>query len=465
MDNDHTHTLMLVDDEPSITRALQRVLRRDGYRILTAAGGPEALQLLETEAASVSLIISDQRMPQMTGAEFLEKAKAQCPDAIRFLLTGYSDLEAVTTAVNRGEIHRYLTKPWDDDDLRVQIRQALAQVALVRENRRLQEVTRRQNRQLYEIGLGLDRRVKEKTRELTESRDRLETLNRALEDSLTGTVRLLSALVDNTCPVMGRILRRTGELARTAAEAFGLPPRQCRDIETAGLLCDIGLLGMPQTLWQKDTARMNRTELDAFSQHPVIASISLEAIEHLVPVGEIVLYHHEHVDGSGFPNGLRGEEIPLGARIVAAASEYGRVIESWPRDPRKISEAASGLFGHAFAGTLTVDEPEAMLREVAGKLLLMRANLWFDMEVVTRLLQIASNGTGHAAVRLIEAEALTSEMTLARDLKLRDGRLLLAKGTGINAKLADAVRRVVASGMMDDRIFVNPPTAVAKEGA
>lgn len=125
------HTLMLVDDEKAITSALRRLLRRQGYHILTAESGPEGLKKLCRFEKPLSMIISDQRMPEMSGLQFLEKAKAICPEAIRFLLTGYSDMEAVTQAVIKGEIHRYLTKPWNDEDLVLQVRQSLEQTLMI----------------------------------------------------------------------------------------------------------------------------------------------------------------------------------------------------------------------------------------------------------------------------------------------------------------------------------------------
>ncbi len=107
----YKHKLLLVDDEESITKALHRIFRREGYEIYTASSGQKGLEVLKEDKKPFSLIISDQRMPGMTGAQFLEKAKKIFPNAIRILLTGYSDMDAIVDAINKGEIHRYLTKP------------------------------------------------------------------------------------------------------------------------------------------------------------------------------------------------------------------------------------------------------------------------------------------------------------------------------------------------------------------
>ena len=128
------HTIIVVDDEKSITDAIRRLFRKDGYQILTATNGQEGLELLKKLEKPVSLIISDQRMPGMNGAQFLERAKNISPDAIRFLLTGYSDMNAIVESINKGEIHRYLEKPWNDDHLMLQVRQSLETYELKKES-------------------------------------------------------------------------------------------------------------------------------------------------------------------------------------------------------------------------------------------------------------------------------------------------------------------------------------------
>ena len=119
---ENVQTLLLLDDEPNILASLTRLLRREGYAILTATSPAEAFELLAKQTAQV--VISDQRMPEMSGTEFLSRIRQLYPDTIRMVLTGYTDLDSVTGAINRGAIYKFLTKPWDDDHLREQIREA-----------------------------------------------------------------------------------------------------------------------------------------------------------------------------------------------------------------------------------------------------------------------------------------------------------------------------------------------------
>lgn len=128
-------TILLVDDEENILAAMRRVLRREGYRILTANGGSEGLELLAT--TPVDVIVSDQRMPNMTGVEFLRQAKALYPDTVRIVLSGYTELQSITDAINEGAIYKFLTKPWDDELIRANIAEAFRHKELGDDNRRL----------------------------------------------------------------------------------------------------------------------------------------------------------------------------------------------------------------------------------------------------------------------------------------------------------------------------------------
>lgn len=139
-------TLLLVDDEEGVLSALRRVLRRDGYRILTAASGEEALQVLVGNA--VDVIVSDQRMPGMTGVDLLRQAKRIHPETVRIVLSGYTELKSITDAINEGAIYKFMTKPWDDEQLRLTVREAFAHKELADENRRLNHALMEVNQEL-----------------------------------------------------------------------------------------------------------------------------------------------------------------------------------------------------------------------------------------------------------------------------------------------------------------------------
>ena len=128
-----THpTLMFIDDEADTLTSLKRLFQPIGYNVLTAASGSEGLALMEKEP--VDLVISDMRMPQMSGAEVLEQVRMRWPEVVRILLTGYADLDSTIAAINRGEIYRYISKPWNDDDITLIVRDALRQLTTQLEN-------------------------------------------------------------------------------------------------------------------------------------------------------------------------------------------------------------------------------------------------------------------------------------------------------------------------------------------
>ena len=134
-------TLLLVDDEVGVLNALRRVFADENYRILTASSAADALAILEKEA--VHLIVTDHRMPGMSGAEFLREAKLKWPEIIRIMLTGFADVQSIMGAVKDGAVFKFITKPWNDEDLRLTVSLGLQQYILLQENRKLKELARK----------------------------------------------------------------------------------------------------------------------------------------------------------------------------------------------------------------------------------------------------------------------------------------------------------------------------------
>jgi len=142
-------TILLVDDEENILAAMQRVLRREGYRILTAKTGSEGLEQLNNNA--VDVIVSDQRMPGMSGVDFLRQARINHPETVRIVLSGYTDLQSITDAINEGAIYKFLTKPWDDALIRANIAEAFRHKDLADDHRRLARELAQANRELLAL--------------------------------------------------------------------------------------------------------------------------------------------------------------------------------------------------------------------------------------------------------------------------------------------------------------------------
>lgn len=173
-------TLLLVDDEENITSALVRLLRRDGYTMLRANSGQGGLDLLTQH--KVGVIISDQRMPGMTGVEFLSKVKVLYPDTVRIVLSGYTELNSVTDAINRGAIYKFLTKPWEDELLRANVDEAFSNYEMKMENARLNSELQKANEELLSINRGLEQRVEGDKIEITHNLNLLLVSQEVLEN-------------------------------------------------------------------------------------------------------------------------------------------------------------------------------------------------------------------------------------------------------------------------------------------
>ena len=211
-------TLLLVDDETSIVSSLRRLLRGDGYRILTANSGREGLKLLEEH--TVDVIVSDQRMPEMTGVEFLREVRRLYPDTVRIVLSGYTELQTVTDAVNGGAIYKFLTKPWDDEQLRSHIQEAVAYGAMANENRLLTLEVRTANQKLAAVNRQLESVLARQRSDIEQGEISLDIVHEALDNvpvpvlacDDTGTVvlanRAAHGLFAAQGPVLGSELRR-----------------------------------------------------------------------------------------------------------------------------------------------------------------------------------------------------------------------------------------------------------------
>jgi len=175
------HTILIVDDEQQLGKALGRMMKQINVKYVYMESGQEGLERIKTASKPFSLIISDQRMPGMEGSEFLEKAKELTPNTIRFLLTGYADVDAVTRAVNKGSIHRYLSKPWNNKELIETVKAGLEQYELIMENDRLFKLAKAQNTKLYALNTELQKSsavhkkaILQRDKDLAELKKRLE---------------------------------------------------------------------------------------------------------------------------------------------------------------------------------------------------------------------------------------------------------------------------------------------------
>lgn len=182
-------TLLFVDDEPFTLSSLKRLFRPLGYRIFTAESGAKGLEVLAAE--HVDLVISDMCMPEMDGVQFLEQVRLKSPDTVRILLTGHANLSSTIAAINKGQIYRYIAKPWEDSDITLAVRHALE-----REKARLEELAQHQNEELKALNADLEEKVKARTEELRQAMGFMEKAHENLKTSFLTSIRIFSNLME-----------------------------------------------------------------------------------------------------------------------------------------------------------------------------------------------------------------------------------------------------------------------------
>lgn len=305
-------TLLCIDDERNILSALKRLFRPSGWRVLGADGAAQALELLEREAI---VVISDMRMPGMDGARLLERMAACWPQVVRLLLTGHADVSAIIAAVNRGQIWRYIHKPWDDQELLLAVRQAVERRSLERDKQRLEALIRAQNEELRELNAGLERRVDRRTAEVTQAHERLKK-------NYLASIKAFSNLIELRGGYLVGHSRRVADTARRIAQTMGRPDAEVQEIFIAGLLHDVGQIGLPDALLAKPLPRMSPEEIAQYRRHPVLGEQMLMAQDDTQPV----LLTADHVLSADLIRRVRGYERREGLQLLLRV-QLNTVIE------------------------------------------------------------------------------------------------------------------------------------------
>lgn len=308
-----TPLVLCVDDEPNILKSMERLLSTEPYQLVTASSGQQALELMSQ--MTVDVVISDMRMPHMSGSELVARIATHYPDTVRMVLTGYADLQSAITAVNDGAIHRYLQKPWQNEDLKVTIREALEKLQLQRKNKLMQRQLSLLNKQLQEVNQQLEQKVNQRTAQLRQSL-------RQLHDEHNAMYKVLYNVVSIAPDFDGGVAQNVSEVCRDLAVRLGLEKQQVDEITLAGLLFEIGLLGIPSALYQKPFHKLSPAERQQFYRHPQQAQLMLLPAPHLHRVSDIILHQYERYNGGGVPHNLVADAIPIGARILTIARDY-----------------------------------------------------------------------------------------------------------------------------------------------
>ncbi|MFW5694770.1 MAG: response regulator [Alkalispirochaeta sp.] len=391
MANESLHRLLLVDDEPNILNALKRLFGElADTEVFTAAGAVEATTILKKHR--IDVLISDEKMPQVEGHKFVQWVKDHYPETLRIILTGYSDTESMRRAVNRGEVYRYLFKPWDDNELLVIIRNAL-------EHSRV-------NREREELVSELTELVDRRTAELHDALAQLEAKHASTEESLNNTFAFLDSVIAMINRETGgrTMSRRVSQLARKLAENREVGLSQVRLCEMASYFFPLGALSLGVSLE------------DALDRDGEISLQFLETGEHLLrstlnlpELAHGIRHLREHWDGTGTPDGLTGTDIPFVSRTVRIAFDY------------------------VMAKEISENSHESIRKEMSAQ-----SGAIYDPTLVARLFDLLS-WDDRGSVREVPAAKLVPGMVLAHDLKLDNGMTYITAGTTITREMIASI--------------------------
>jgi response regulator RpfG family c-di-GMP phosphodiesterase len=275
-------TVLFVDDELAILSSIERMyLERDDIRCLFASSGQEALEIMEQE--EVWVVVSDHLMPKMRGIELLSRIKARWPQTMRIMMTAYADLSVAIDAINKSEAYRFLTKPCQNRELMEVVDEAIMHYELVKS---------------------------------------LATSDESVYLTLAQTVELKDPYTKGHCD---RVAKYAVLLARTV----GVDDSTIEEIKHGSWLHDCGKIGVPERVLNHP-GKLDEDDMESVLQHPRWGSEVAQQARMSETVVNIILYHHERFDGQGYPAGLKGEGIPLEARIVAIADVFDALYSDRP---------------------------------------------------------------------------------------------------------------------------------------
>ncbi|MBA4389768.1 MAG: hypothetical protein C0399_02370 [Syntrophus sp. (in: bacteria)] len=410
--------VLFVDDEENVLRALSRLFFDEPYEILTAGSGREGLEMLSKN--KVAVIISDQKMPEMDGAHFLEAARKISPDSVRMVLTGYADINTAMDAINKGGAYRYITKPWNDNELIMTVRNAVHQYRLVKENIRLTELTKKQNEELKKWSDELEYFVQQQTIDLTRQNQELQDAIGKVQSQMRAFITSISNLIELRNRSVSSHSNTVAMLSSEIAIKAGLSDSEVKTIEIAAQLHDIGKIGVSDVVLSKKIEELSENEKEDYRKHPVRGQSTVDGIEELRDAGILIRHHHEYFNGSGFPDGLKEDDIPIGSRIVSIADAFDQLYlpDSGLSGFEKTMEKMKLLSGIRF---------DPFYLHIAESAIEKKADIFIQQG------------------RTFEAELNPSElragMVVSRDVRSGTGLLFISKGMTLDAGNVAAIRR------------------------
>ncbi len=335
-------TVLVVDDEEPIRNALRKFLKQQQFEVYTAGSADEALQQLRLH--KVALMLSDIRMPGTSGVDLVPQAIEIEPELAILMLTAVNDATSAALCMQRGAMD-YLTKPIELADLGRAVHRALKRREMLLENRQLNQ--------------WLKEEVTTRTAELQRERNRLERVS-------TATLEALVNALEAKDPYLRGHSARVADLSANIATEMSFSEEDVDRVRMAGRLHDLGKIGTRDAVVNKE-GPLTADEFEHVKQHVIIGAQILAPLVHLGDIVAMVKSHHERFDGTGYPDGLRGEEVPLGGRVIAAAEVYDALTTSRPYQEKMTPEQAVERMADLSGTVLDPKVYEALVRIVGRR--------------------------------------------------------------------------------------------------
>ncbi len=396
--------ILCVDDERSVLMAIKRLLRGSQYKVTLANSGKEGLDIIADEEP-FDLIISDMRMPEMDGAEFLAAASKFTPHSVRILLTGYSDQDATIRAINDGKIFRYLNKPWNNDELRQVVAEAIEFKKESDEKRRRKNRLEKATRVLKQRSEKLESEVMETNQELQMTVSFLDLAKEEIQDNYLTLIKSFSSLINFRTGHSHTLASSLVEDALIMSEKLGLDKEYIDDIKHAAMLCQLGKVAFSDKLLATPLAQMTPEERKKYYEYPIIGEQVLMPIEALNSVAKIIRHHNENFDGQGHPENLIGSKIPLACRILRLCLDFNTLIH---RNNYSVEKAQNALVDNKFK----LYDPE--LVDLYIEVMKPQASANNDQENLT-----------------VTTDQLKPDMLIACDMYSQEGLLIMSKGSKV----------------------------------
>jgi response regulator RpfG family c-di-GMP phosphodiesterase len=396
-------SILVVDDEVPVVELMAQTLERAGYDVISASHSLTALEIIQKQ--NFSVIISDQLMPEMPGLELLARARELQPHATRILVTAVLQLETVIDAINKGEIFRFVVKPWLHEEFLTTVKNGVQRHELICQNARLHDATQAMNEQLVELNRSLEQQVKV----VAQQNQQLGEVNAALERNLLRSMELCVHTMETFHPALGNQARRVAQLCKAMAQTIPLSSEDARVLESAALLHDIGLIAVPRQIirrWQETPDSLADAEKALIEQHPILGQELAAFTSNLDKVGEVIRAHHERFDGSGYPDQLVEENIPWLGRLLAVAVAF----------------ASSRLSDFE-----TIDQLKA------------GASTTFDPDALAIFLRAQRTAQVPRKERQVTLSDLRPGMVMAKGIYTHHGLLLVPEGQLLNATYIEKV--------------------------